>query len=176
MATIQVTGLENLQSNLKKKIGDARHGAIKGMIKSAIMIQRATENELPITPLDYGNLRSSFFVTTAMETPVGLNASFEGPKAMEMASEHSKTVQEANSECVSSSDLLLIMGYSANYAVWVHEMIDPTVNWSRPGSGPKWFEIALNRNRENIKKLVGNEIKASLFKGFTAGVEISEII
>jgi len=47
----------------------------------------------------------------------------------------------------------LTMGFSANYAVFVHEMVDKgskVINWSRPDSGPKFFEAALKRNKERI--------------------------
>ena len=51
----------------------------------------------------------------------------------------------------------LIMGFSANYAVFVHEMVDrgsKKINWSRPGSGPKFLEEALKRNTEQILKII----------------------
>jgi len=47
----------------------------------------------------------------------------------------------------------LTMGFSANYAVFVHEMVDKgskVINWSRPDSGPKFFEASLKRNKERI--------------------------
>lgn len=40
------------------------------------------------------------------------------------------------------------MGFTAKYAVMVHEM-----NWrqgKRPGSGPKFFEASINRNKERV--------------------------
>ena len=39
----------------------------------------------------------------------------------------------------------IIIGFTANYAVFVHEMVDrgKGINWSRPGSGPKFFETSL---------------------------------
>ena len=52
----------------------------------------------------------------------------------------------------------LIIGFSANYAVFVHEMVDKSskkINWSRPGSGPKFFEAALKRNTKQILKIIG---------------------
>ena len=48
----------------------------------------------------------------------------------------------------------LLMGFSANYAVFVHENMEPTVKWNRPGSGPKFFEAALNRNTTEIIKII----------------------
>jgi hypothetical protein len=39
----------------------------------------------------------------------------------------------------------VIIGFSANYAVFVHEMLG-AVNWNREGSGPKFLEAAIKRN------------------------------
>ncbi len=50
-------------------------------------------------------------------------------------------------------DPVVVMGYTASYAFVAHEMVDKggkAINWSRPGSGPKWFEAALNRNHARI--------------------------
>jgi len=58
----------------------------------------------------------------------------------------------------------VVMGFTANYAVFVHEMVDrgfesstrQHINWNRPGSGPKFFEASLKRNipriMDSIKK------------------------
>jgi len=49
----------------------------------------------------------------------------------------------------------LTMGFTANYAVFVHEMVDKggkVINWSRPGSGPKFFEASFKRNKDNVLK------------------------
>lgn len=45
----------------------------------------------------------------------------------------------------------LIMGFNANYAIYVHEMVDDNekkINWNREGSGSKFFEKSIERNRE----------------------------
>ena len=45
----------------------------------------------------------------------------------------------------------LLIGFGANYAVFVHEMVDKeagVINWNRPGSGAKFFEQSLTRNEK----------------------------
>ena len=59
------------------------------------------------------------------------------------------------------------MGYSANYAIWVHEMPE-TTDWSRPGSGPKWFERKLKKHAKKMLSTIGHNAKISLVKGFPA--------
>ena len=51
----------------------------------------------------------------------------------------------------------LLLGFNSNYALFVHEMVDKgkQINWSRPGSGPKFFEAALKRNHKQILKIIG---------------------
>jgi len=51
----------------------------------------------------------------------------------------------------------LLLGFSANYAVFVHEMVDKdgtVIDWNRPGSGPKFFEQALTRNEKLILQTI----------------------
>lgn len=50
-------------------------------------------------------------------------------------------------------------GFSANYALWVHEMIGPNVKWSKPGSGPKFLESAINRNHDTIFQILQDNLK-----------------
>lgn len=49
------------------------------------------------------------------------------------------------------------MGFSALYAIFVHER-----DWTqgtRPGSGPRFFQSALNRNRRNIRNIIASHIR-----------------
>lgn len=48
------------------------------------------------------------------------------------------------------------IGFSANYAVKVHEA--EKANYRRPGSGAKFLEKALQRNETVVLKLLKNEI------------------
>ena len=51
----------------------------------------------------------------------------------------------------------LTMGFSQNYAVYVHEMIGANVKWKRPGSGPKFFQAAFRRNKDRILEVIREE-------------------
>jgi len=66
----------------------------------------------------------------------------------------------------------VIAGYSAEYAIYVHEMLDPTelgnpVHWTKPGSGPKFLEDPFNESSGNIPSYVANAIKDSLIGGIS---------
>ena len=51
----------------------------------------------------------------------------------------------------------LIMGFSANYALKVHEEVG--TNFQRPGAGAKFFEASLNRNHKQILNIIKQEAK-----------------
>ena len=57
----------------------------------------------------------------------------------------------------------LIIGFSANYALLVHERMEGApwgdgvvgdVNWKRPGSGPKFFEASFKRNAGKVLTII----------------------
>jgi hypothetical protein len=52
---------------------------------------------------------------------------------------------------------LLIAGFSANYALWVHENME--VKHPRPDSGAKFYESSLNRNYGAMIQAIKDEIK-----------------
>jgi hypothetical protein len=56
----------------------------------------------------------------------------------------------------------LVIGFTANYAVFVHELLaskNKKVNWNRPNSGPKFFQKAIERNAKNIINVIRNRVK-----------------
>jgi hypothetical protein len=57
-------------------------------------------------------------------------------------------------------------GFKANYAVYVHEMIDEAygkkINWKRPNSGPKFLEKALQRNKGKATAIMRTHIKGKM--------------
>lgn len=54
----------------------------------------------------------------------------------------------------------ITMKFTQNYAVYVHEMLDKgdkKINWSRPGSGPKFFQAALRGSTAKILEVIKEE-------------------
>jgi hypothetical protein len=123
---------------------------------AAAFIRNKTETTTPITPVDLGNLRASWFVTTATSTPVGKGtAQFKGFQAAKLASDHASTIAEAQGIVRANSvgkKKFLMMGYTANYSGFVHEMIG--AHFQRPGAGPKWLESAIKNNTTKIVQIV----------------------
>lgn len=54
---------------------------------------------------------------------------------------------------------LVIFGFNSNYAFFVHENMEPTIKWKRPGSGPKFFESAVKRNESKMLQIIKSNIK-----------------
>jgi hypothetical protein len=159
-----LVGFEAVMKNLNAEIRKIENGSMQGLIKAAAMIRRETEKGRTKTPVDLGNLRASWFVVTASSVPVGRGtARFNGPHASEIIAEHSATLGQAKS-IVSSGPVgkkFLMMGYSVNYAGFVHEMINrgKPINWSRDGSGPQWFQRAIDRRKNDILKIIADNVK-----------------
>jgi hypothetical protein len=157
-----VTGLDYVLKRLNEEILGIENRSAKGLVESAVLIRNATENEAPLTPLDTGNLRASWFVVSSEGTQpdrLGYSGNFKknprtGVKAKDMQAQHSTMVGAAKATvgALAKKGPIVIMGYSANYALFVHEMelAHPGVEWKREGSGGKWLEAAFKRNRNKI--------------------------
>jgi hypothetical protein len=52
---------------------------------------------------------------------------------------------------------IVTAGYTAYYAPYVHEKTD-ALNWTRPGSGAKWLQIHFERNREEMKLIIAQNV------------------
>jgi hypothetical protein len=105
--------------NLNIELNKMRIGAAAGLVEAAEFIHSDTERTPPLTPVDTGNLRSSW--TTRFFRRSGKS--------------------------------IIIFGYSANYALFPHEMLGP-IKWSRPNSGAKWFEYAIKRNVDRVLHII----------------------
>jgi hypothetical protein len=162
----QVQGLDEVIRNLNIEIAKIKGATKQGLIKSFALIRYNTEHTPPLTPVDLGNLRASWFVVTATSVPVGRGTEqFKGLKAAEMLSDHASTIQECQE--IAKSDaikkIIVIGGYSANYAVYVHEMLGTEsgkeIMWSRPGSGAKWLEWAFTRCSGDILVIIAENAR-----------------
>ena len=123
-------GFKNVTKNLNREIGKIKNRSFESLIESAILIRRSMEETPPLIPLDLGNLRASWFTSPVV---------FGRVKA-------------------------LLIGFTALYAPFVHELVAPTkigedINWSRPGSGPKFFQASINRNRKMILLIMAKKAK-----------------
>ena len=178
MATLK--GFDTVMRNLNKEIIEIEGRTMKGLIKAQILIRRDMEHTAPLTPIDTGNLRASWFVVTSMKNSEPTEAeapNFKSEKKVkdkdgkmrlvhidvsQLKIDYETAVNKAQGKISSIRFPVLIMGFGANYAVFVHEMVDKSgvkINWSRPGSGPKFFESAINRNKDKVLQIIRDNAK-----------------
>jgi hypothetical protein len=177
MATAnQVEGLREVMINLNAEIAKIKGANIRGLMNAVAYIRNETETHAPLTPVDYGNLQSSWFAVTyhgKMANDKWNKGFRDNPdakvQASKLAAAHNDAMAEAKAEAVAKHAMgrdTIIFGYSANYAVYVHEMMGANFNPDRkkgkkkgfrsrrPGAGAKWLQDAIYRNRDTILKII----------------------
>ena len=158
-------GFDIVLSNLNKAILQIEHGSARGLALSVALIRRSTETKPPLTPVDLGNLRASFFseITTLKDSGLPQIANekgalikeghFKGPNASKLYTGYKNATSEAKGLVnARRDDILAMFGYSAFYAAPVHE--NQEMHFQRPGAGPKWFQEAVNGNSSKILQII----------------------
>lgn len=167
----RVPGLNEAVNQINIKIAKTKMYTLQGMIEAAKFIRRETETKPPVTPVDKGNLKASWFTVSSN----GIEPDVEGKsgnfvrnprvkmKVKDFKAAHTNAIESAKAEVESHKVIgpMVIMGYSAPYALFVHEMeyTRPGVQWSRKGSGGKWLEAAFKRNKNKIVDLITEKAK-----------------
>jgi len=156
-----IKGMDIVMTNLHKEIVKIKGRSLKGLIEASIIVRRSMDYNAPTIPIDLGNLRLSWFVVTASGIQKGESPSFREDEGGELASEHASTISEAQSlaQAASVQGPVLMMGFSANYAMWVHEMVGANFRQPKKGAvrgspGAKFFERALKDNKALILETI----------------------
>jgi len=135
--TVHITGIETVMKNLNKEALKISGKTMGGLIRGGILVRRHMSTVPPMIPIGLkagGNLEHSYFTQPfpSKNAPV------------------------------------LLMGFTANYATIVHERekgapwgsgVVGEVNWTKPGSGPKFLESALKANHDAILQEMKNSVK-----------------
>ena len=155
MKRFRMAGVEKVSKNITKAIQEEQLLTQKGLIRAAIAVRRDMDKTSPITPVDTRNLDHSFYIVTP-KRQVDKGGSFEGANAGKLASEHTKTMEFEQMKVLAYEKPAIGLGFTANYAAFVHEA-PPKTKFKRPGSGRKFFESALERNRDTILQILREE-------------------
>lgn len=167
-------GVRNVVRNINIQLASIQGRTLKGMLMGAALIHNETEKGTVKVPVDTGNLRHSWFIVSSAAKivsgggktrTVDGGGGFTGPNAGRMAAEHSAMLKSMKARAYAYSSIndgpFVFMGYSANYAFWVHEMLDvgpwdevEKKGFKRKGSGPKWFEYAIKKQEPNIINII----------------------
>ena len=157
MAVEGLKGIDNVMRNLNKEVAKMKIKSLAGLIQVAIAIRQDMDKIPPLIPIDTGNLRGSWFVTTSRGIS-DRGGSFKGEDAGKMTSQHGRVVSTAAAMSKSSPFPMVVIGFSAIYSEPVHEMVGD-INWNRSGSGAFFFTSALTRNKALILRTIANSIK-----------------
>jgi len=148
----KVSGIETISRNLTKAIDQLKMRSTPALIEIAIGIRRSMDNNAPSIPVDQGNLRNSWFII-AVEggaEPAGKAPRFIGDQAGKMSADHSTVKSKVRNQYRAFDSKIVVMGFSAFYAVYVHEMVGANFKQPKAGAvkaptGAKFFEAALAR-------------------------------
>jgi len=152
----RLTGMDIVMNNLKKQMEQYKIKGIAGMLRAVAYMREDMERTSPKIPVDTNNLRASWFVVS-QRSDVNSSPTFKGDNAAELQALHSKTTAMARQIVKGHHTPLVVFGFSANYAWYVHE--DVSKNYKRSGSGAKFLEATLNRNTDTMLKIMSNTMK-----------------
>jgi len=153
----EILGLNEVMKNLNKAIGKIKGATLAGFLEGARIIREDMERVPPKIPVDTGNLRASWFVTSGRGPMRKWRGNFKGKKAGKMAEWHGNMIAEYTGRAKAERNPTVFLGFSANYAFFVHEGYGK--HFQRPGSGAGFFAKAIDRNRERIIEEVRKRAK-----------------
>jgi len=156
-----------IQARLNLELKKIKVDSLTGLMEASIHVRRETEDVSPVTPVDRGNLRQSYFAVASngkkVRDPVGSGRFKDNPKsgvkASEMKADYIALISEAAGVAKATGEPTLIMGYSANYAMPVHEMVGKEFHRKDKVAGPKWLETAVKRNADKIVRIVADNAR-----------------
>lgn len=169
---VTIKGFDKVMANLNAEIAMIKHRSMRGLLMGAAIVRKDMEKTVPLTPVDYGNLKSSFFTVNSKSIASGKGSKFEGPKASKMGMDHSSMISEMQGMAKAKSmggKGVVYLGYTANYALKTHELLGMSdiprwrygpgpgkKRWYTPraGAGPKWFEYSFKRNSNKILEII----------------------
>ena len=145
---MRMIGMQQVEANFKTVQSKMYYAPLSALLKIGIYIREDMDKTPPLVPVSKkkkdkngkgggGRLRAAFQIIPKKNADPSKNAVELGWPAGE-----------------------------DEYAAYVHEMTQPPyenpIDWSRPGSGPKFFEMAIKRNQKVMVDIVKAEIRKEL--------------
>jgi len=150
--------VENLIRNLNKQVTKMEDRSLQSLISAAALIRRSADSQSPKIPVDLGNLRKSWFTVTSNQKVIaGKSPNFTGKQTAKLSASHAAAIRHNMGVLKRTKGPAVRFGFSAFYSTIVHEM--QGVTWSRKGSGPKYLEASLKRNKDEIMKIIQKGVK-----------------
>jgi len=174
---VYLEGLEKVVKEINENVGKIMGVTEEGLYKAMAHVHRKAE---PATPVRTGALISSWFVVGKTKTTgryfklnIGKkltkqqNANFKINKITEGKQKrikfaHRTYVRDMKAILDKGQDMVVIGGYSVPYAGYIHEAIagkNMAKHFTRPGSHAWWLQEAFNNSRDDIMKIIRQNIK-----------------
>lgn len=166
VASIKWVGLDTVIKNLNKEIEEIKGRTVKGLLQAGLRVKADAQR---ITPVDTGNLKSSAYVLWGGG---GRSVQQIGEAVLKDQEQHDQILSERTNKLSSFNDPFAEVGYTANYALKVHEgirskkgklvshvKIDKEKGAVQIGQA-KFLEQSFNQNKDYIL----NVIKRNAFK------------
>lgn len=159
MAKTKFIGLDKVQKNLTREIKKIEGRTVRGLFEAALFVKAEALRQIPV---DTGNLANSGYVIAGgANHPLqkqGASPSFssqsrEGEVSSEdlsrLSSEHASSVSDMESRVGRSLMPFAAIGFTAFYAVFVHEIQKDYVTGSW-----KFLETPLTANEKTILRII----------------------
>lgn len=171
MAAGDIEGLNRAIKKLNAAYANLQIATYRGLYRGAVLILKTAQKGCPIVT---GNLRASGYVVTlgVAGGGVGKAPQFRGDDKADMTSNHGNVVGASRSALDKTAGPQVIIGFSAMYALMVHENPnagkghrDPKVPIYKRRSevgGSKFLERAINQRKKQVLELIVAEGKRSL--------------
>ncbi len=113
-------GLKDIEEKINKKIQEIKEASIRGLIEAGLFIKAEAQKKCPVVT---GNLRASAFVnwTGGTYTEVGKKFSNVEGRALDRERDRARVVAESHAQMLKKDNISIDIGFSAEYAVPVHE-------------------------------------------------------
>lgn len=125
LVNTNIEGLDTVLLRMHRELEGVVQGSLKGLVALGLFILSESGR---LVPVDVGNLRASGYLmweNGAESSPGG----FKGGDAAEMSANHTNVKTIAKFRVRMSKEPVVLVGYSAYYAIYVHE--DLTANHNK---------------------------------------------
>lgn len=162
-------GLNKAVKNLQNKIKDIEDISQRALSGAANYILDDADRTFPTIPVHYGNLRRSRFVVQADAKVIrgkapafrrNLGSRSDRKILRQLRQQHSKALTIGALSARVSGPVAVSFGFGAYYALEVHEKHG--VQFRRQDAGAKFFETAIDRNKDTIIKHMADKIKSRM--------------
>lgn len=157
---IELQGLREVTKTLNDRLNAITKGAASGLVQGALLIRREAQKNAPVV---IGNLKNSAFVLTSRE--IISTPNFKGKQAIQMSIRHENSILKHRAEIQVSQVPLVIVGFTAAYAPYVHE---------NPNAGAVNLEEKATRYNPKHKRWRGKRVSQRIRFSTVGGYKFLE--